>query len=364
MNMLQTLKCFRLSERPYLIAATLSIVLVLWMLSGIFNEIKPDEKQTKKVLITQVRIDTLVAQNVHDEIELYGRTEPDRVTRLQAEIDGRVSKILVEKGAQVTKGQIIVRLSENDLYAQLRKNQSLLKQRKIEYEGALKLNADGYQGKVYLSKSLADLESVKAEIQRIEIEISKTFIRAPYDGVLSERTVEEGDFVKVGGNIAVITDLDPLVVRAHVTENQISEVHLGQLANVRLLNHMTKQGKIRYISSVANDMTNTFKIEIEIPNPNNQLFAGISGEIHIQLPEVSAIQVSPALLSLDEKGNIGIKTVENNQVHFIPAHVVKSNNEGVWLKGLGDKADVIILGQGFVRARDQVEAVFVENKVP
>ena len=133
---------------------------------------------------------------------------------------------------------------------------------------------------------------------------------------------------------------------------------MGQTAKVKLLNGKEAHGELRYIASVGNDATNTFKIEVAIKNADLQLFAGLSSELTIELNKMSAIKISPALLALDEKGNIGIKSVNDSRVYFTPVDIIKSDSDGIWLAGLGDKIDLIVLGQGFVRAGDKVEAVF------
>lgn len=359
-----TLKSSWLAQRPYLIAALITLVLVLWMASGPSvaeqkSEIKAqipshDEKQ----ITAQVKVETRLGQHIHKTIELYGRTEPDRITTLKAEVHGKIIAVLAKRGSKVSKGEIIAKIALNDLPAQLTRSQALLKQREVEYEGALKLNKQGYQGKVHLAQSYAALEAVNAEIQRLELNIAHTVIKAPFTGILNTRYVEVGDYVASGDDIAMIADLDPLIVRAHATEQQISQLSVGQVAQVSLLNGEQAQGELRYIASVGNDATNTFKIEVAIDNKKARLFAGLSSELTIDLAKMSAIKISPALLALDEEGNIGVKSVKDSIVHFTPIQIIKSENDGVWLTGLGEKADIIVLGQGFVRAGDKVEAIF------
>ncbi len=359
-----TLKSSWLAQRPYLIAALITLILVLWMASGPSvseqkSEIKAqipshDEKQ----ITAQVKVETRLGQHIHKTIELYGRTEPDRITTLKAEVHGKIIEVLAKRGSKVSKGEIIAKIALNDLPAQLTRSQALLKQREVEYEGALKLNKQGYQGKVHLAQSYAALESVNAEIQRLELNIAHTVIKAPFTGILNTRYVEVGDYVASGDDIAMIADLDPLIVRAHATEQQISQLSVGQVARVSLLNGEQAEGELRYIASVGNDATNTFKIEVAIDNKKARLFAGLSSELTIDLAKMSAIKISPALLALDEQGNIGVKSVKNSIVHFTPIQIIKSENDGVWLTGLGEKADIIVLGQGFVRAGDKVEAIF------
>lgn len=347
-----------LSQRPYIIAILISVTLIFWMASGVSKEpINPDAKEGNKSVIPKVKVQTLRASSVQNNIELYGRTEPQRVTTLKAEIYGQVVKVHAKRGSFVKKGQIIAELALNDLDAQLTKSKALLVQREIEYKGAKKLNASGYQGEVQLSQSKANLAAIKAEIKRLEIAIDNTVIRAPFDGVLNTRYVEQGDYVQAGDDIALIADLNPLIVRAFATENQVGKLSVGQKASVKLLDKGVIEGHIRYISSVADDATNTFKIEVKLDNSSHELLAGISSEISIGLKEVNAIKISPALLALDEHGNIGVKTVKEDLVVFTPINLVKSESDGLWLTGLGQQADVIVLGQGFVRAGDKVEAI-------
>ncbi|WP_448553480.1 efflux RND transporter periplasmic adaptor subunit [Thalassotalea montiporae] len=360
------------AERPYVIAIIIALLLVLWMASGIGQDNKlqtniegnsssvvaETSKKAQQAPIPKVKVETRMAVPVFDTVELYGRTEPDRTATLKAEVDGKIVEVLAKRGATVKQGDVIARIAINDLQARLTEAKALRAQREIEHQGATKLHKDGYQGRAQLARAVAELEAVKATIQRLEIDIANTVIRAPFDGVMNTRYVEQGDYVKDGDQIAMIADLDPLIVRAHATENQITQLQTGQVAHIELLSHQQADGEIRYIASVADDATNTFKIEVAIENADNQLLAGMSGEVTLPLAEVDAIKVSPALLALDEQGNIGIKTVVDNQVVFTGINIVKSESDGIWLTGLGKQADIIVLGQGFVRAGDMVEAVF------
>ncbi|WP_019027346.1 efflux RND transporter periplasmic adaptor subunit [Colwellia piezophila] len=353
-----------LAQRPYLIAAFITLVLVLWMASGpstaeqqsVLKAQLPNHNS--KPMIAQVKVETRFGQQIHKTIELYGRTEPDRVTTLKAEVRGKIVEVLAKRGSRVIKGQVIVKIALNDLPAQLKRSQALLTQRDVEYQGAMKLNKQGYQGKVHLAQSYAALEAVKAEINKLELDIANTIIRAPFPGVLNTRYVEVGDYVASGDDIAMIADLDPLIVRAHVTEQQIQQLSVGQMAQVTLLNGEEAQGQLRYIASVGNDATNTFKIEVAIDNKDGKLLAGLSSELTIALAKISAIKISPALLALDEHGNIGVKSVKDSMVQFTPIEIIKSDSDGIWLTGLGAQVDIIVLGQGFVRAGDKVEAIF------
>jgi multidrug efflux system membrane fusion protein len=286
-----------IAEHPYIIALTILVVLVLWMLSGTPDKQQANEDVKQLVPLAKVQVTTMAGEKVQRTVSLYGRTEPNRTVQLKAEVKGKIEKILVERGAFVKAGEPLVRIALNDLQAKLTQAKALLKQRQIAYQGSQALSSQGFQGEVKLAESLAQLEAVKAEIARLELDLDNTVIRAPFDGMLNERSVELGDYVGIGDDIAQIADLDPLIIRAYATENQVSELSVNQAADIQLLGKPQVIGKLRYIASVADENTNTFKLEVAIANGGYKLLAGISSEVNISLEEVDAIKVSPALLA-------------------------------------------------------------------
>lgn len=168
-----------------------------------------------------------------------------------------------------------------------------------------------------------------------------------------------GDFVGVGDPIATVIDLETLVIEADVSERHIQYLKEGLQADVRTINGQHHLGTLRYIGRVSSVSTNTFPIEIEIDNRNSFIPAGISAEVQLPLNEVLAIKITAAMLALDEEGNLGVKTLQDEHVKFVPIQLVKAEEDGVWLSGLGEQADIIVLGQGFVRDGDTV----IANKV-
>lgn len=345
-----------LAEHPYILAIIITLLLFLWMVSGAMQAKEtPIVQQKQTAPIAKVQTKNFSAQKIHDAITLYGRTEPNRITTLRAEVQGKIIQIFAKRGAKVVKGQAIVKISVNDLSLQLLASQTLVKQRELEYQSIKKLNKKGYRGRVQLAQTLAALTAAKATLKQLQLNIEHSVIYAPYSGVLNDRYVELGDYVKPGDKIALIADLNPLVVRAFATENHVNQLSINQVADIHILNKSLVQGRIRYIAGIADKSTNTFRIEVTINNPENKMSAGLSSEMNIPLKQVFAIKISPALLALDEQGNIGVKSVVNKQVIFTPIHIVKTEPDGIWLTGLGKSANIIVLGQGFVRAGDTVQ---------
>jgi multidrug efflux system membrane fusion protein len=352
----------QLNKKPYLIALFIAVIVVFWMLSA-GTSATQENVTVNQLPIAKVKVTTLYAEQINRALQLYGRTEPNKVARISAREPGEVIEILVKEGQFVAKEQLILKLDEGDLAQQITAANTLLEQREVEYQGALKLQQKGLNDQSALARAKSALEQAKARLVSLELSLARTSIRAPFAGVINQRLVELGDYLGKGDPILELADLNPLIVRAHVTQKEVMNLAIGQAVTARFINNQSFTGNIRYIASVADQGTNTFKIEAAFDNPDSQYRAGFSTQLDINYDTVSAVQLSPAFLALDEAGNIGVKTIDSdNKVVFTKIDIVKSEPSGVWLAGLGERANVITLGQGFVRIGDTVDPVFADSK--
>ncbi len=353
-----------LRKRPWIISLFLLVALAAWLASGTINgtaanstqesQQKPHQKDTSSAAIT-VRVRQLHPEPMERAIELYGTTQPNRSVTLRAETAGRISKILAPRGKAVKAGEVLLKIAMNDRQQELDHLNALLKQKQLEYDGTRSLNNKGFQGKIHLAETRAALKEIQARIAQLRRDMENTRIKAPFDGILLERRVEIGDYVSIGSDLATIVDLDPLVVRAHITQHDIAELQNGAAVWVTTTHNHSYQGHIRYIASVSDPDTNTFLVEAAIANPDHHLLGGLSVSLRIPLEQIEAIHISPALLALNDAGVIGIKWVKDHVVQFTPVDVVRSDSNGAWVQGLGDSIDIITVGQAFVREGETVE---------
>jgi multidrug efflux system membrane fusion protein len=353
----------KLRQQPAWIALIIFIALCLWVASGMLemqNDDDPAKRKSVEIPLVKVSVEHITADEVTREINLYGRTEPDRIATLRSEVKGLVKEVHVQEGEQVSQGQKIISLEKSDYVSRLRSANATLKQREVELKGAQSLKKQGYQSQTALAQAVANVEMAKADVVSYELAVLKSQVIAPFAGIINQRFVEMGDFLKEGDNIAILVDLDPLVITANVTEVNVQALKTQQQASGRMVSGDVLQGKIRYISSISEPGTNTFKIEVEVPNPDLTQMAGMSTELALPLETTWAMRISPAVMALDELGNLGVKIVENEYVKFVPIDIIKSDSQGVWLSGMGQQADIITLGHGFVRDGDKVEVVRVD----
>ncbi|MEC8483325.1 MAG: HlyD family efflux transporter periplasmic adaptor subunit, partial [Pseudomonadota bacterium] len=138
-------------------------------------------------------------------------------------------------------------------------------------------------------------------------------------------------------------------------QKYLNKLSINSAVELTINGQETKQGKVSYISMTADNATRAIPFEVSIDNSDAKLSAGLSAEINLILGQVEAHPVSPALLNVNNDGQMSVKTLEGDIVTDSPVQVVKTDREFAWVSGLATKSTIITSGQGFVKAGDQVE---------
>lgn len=357
------------SLHPAWIAAVIALAVALWMTSGLLGgppadaDVQQSSHDASVVgdndePLVEVRARMSHAEPVIRAADIAGRTAAVRKVKLRVQIGGQVAAIEAERGDHVDSGKLVVRLDAGNLDAELAQARALLKQRKLQYQAAKEMASQNYQSAVGLATAKSHLQQARATVARIQTQIDYTTIEAPFAGVLETLPVELGDVVAVGDVVGQVIQQDPFIVWGQVSEDVVAYLEPGQSGSATLISGVTRQGRVRFISSVADKATRTYRVELEIDNSDDGrgLIAGASAQLRLPLERVSAHRVETAILTLDADGVFGIKSVtDDGMVRFHKANMVKSNNGAVWLAGLPDSLRIITVGQGFVRAGDTVK---------
>jgi len=149
--------------------------------------------------------------------------------------------------------------------------------------------------------------------------------------------------------------IDPILVTGDVTQQERNVLQPGAPGTVHVITGEQVEGRIRYISAESDEATRTFRVELEVPNPEGALVAGLTAQATVPTLTARAHKLSSALLSLNRDQDIGIKSVNNqNRVAFHKIDIVRAAGDGIWVTGLPETIDIITVGHGFVREGDEV----------
>ncbi|AWL11588.1 uncharacterized protein HMF8227_01102 [Saliniradius amylolyticus] len=346
-------------NRSIWMAAGLAGALIVWMLLGVFSDSEgqasSEDKQKSAAPALTVQAEQRSAQTITREIKAHGSAEPEREVAIKAETSGQIRQILVDEGNQVKQGQVLARIAMDDRQARLSKAQAALAEARSQLASFETLKKDNYQSELSLQQARAAVEKAKADLAAIELDIQRTEIRAPFSGVIERFMVEQGEFVVANQGVIRLVDNDPLVIRADIAQQHIGRVKPGKTVQVELATGYKDSGPIRYIAPKANTNTRTFAIEVELDNADHALPGGVSAKLTIPTEQVQAHFVSPALISLNTNGELGVKSVDDeNRVHFHPVTIVDAKTQGLWLTGLPDELGLITEGQAFVQDGETV----------
>lgn len=293
-------------------------------------EAKLQKESEKEPFLVQVINSTV--QEKAGAVYVFGITQHVRKINLKAETAGRIEEILVKEGEMVKKGDVIAKIAIGNRNQTLRKSQAELSKRELEYKVAKSLLKSGHRSETKLAEALANLRFAKADLSQIKLDIKYTQIVAPFDGIAQELMVEIGDIVKKNEtNIALIIDYSSSLAIAYIPEQKINMVNIGDIALIEATGFLNaKKGLISYISQVADTATRTFKVEIKVPFDGNVIKEGLTTKIAIPTKSFKAHLISSSYLSLNEKGDIGIKTIdENNIVKFSKVKIIDQNAQGM-----------------------------------
>ena len=282
-------------KQTYKTASILASFLVIWMVSGSLVEEENFEKNNSALdTLSSVTIVNSKAINKSKILKSSGFTEADKFVQVRAEVSGRLIARPAQQGDYVEEGDLICQL--------------------------------------YIAGREAYPKIV-----------------APFSGYLETLRVEEGDFLNTGAVCAALIDPDPMLIVADIAEKDIAQVQLGSEARAKLISGRYISGEVTFIASSADKNTRTFRVEISVDNKDRTIRDGVSAEVYIKGKEEAAHKISPAILSLNDQGKLGVRTVTaDNRVEFKEINILEDTNSGMWVSGLGEEARIITLGQEYV----------------
>jgi multidrug efflux system membrane fusion protein len=344
--------------------------MVVWLFSGDMLTQQADADDMAVDFAPELQLDVTV--NVRGErseslakpviLQVLGQTEANRRVAVKSELTGRVTDILVDRGAYVEAGALLCRIAADSRGADLREAQASLKSAEIEYQGGLDLSQRGLQSKAALAKLAARKEQTIARVDAATAMLAKTELTAPFAGFIEERPVEVGDLMTPGASCAVVIELEPLLVVGQVAESEVANVFEGQSVAVAVGSANSElMGTITFVARTPDPQTRSFKIEARIDQPGRAARAGLSATLAVPVRETFAHLVSPASLSLDAAGQLGLKIVSaSSRAVFKAVEIVDEGPEGVWVAGLPQLATVITVGHEDVSDGQVVEVDFTE----
>ena len=362
------------------------------------TEEQPAEADLIKVVAIRSK-----AQEIDSAVVLRGQTEAARQVQVRAETSGQVISEPLRKGSMINPNQIlcqldpgtrsttladtVARLAEAkarvpETQARLEEAQSRLEEAEFNLNAAEKLAEGGYATETRVTSAQAAtrsaeasvatakagfettrsrIQSAEAAVASAEKEIERLTLVAPFKGILETDTAEIGSLLQPGSLCATIIQIDPIKVVGFVPESNVQRVKIGARTATQLVSGQAVYGNVTFISRAADPLTRTFRVEIDVANPDLSIRDGQTAEILIASAGKQAHLLPQSALTLNDDGNLGLRLVgPDNVSKFMEVDLLRDTIEGVWLAGLPEEVAVIVVGQEYVNDGVEVAPTYRE----
>ncbi len=344
---------------PKKLALTIALVLAVWVIViGDHKRSKVDAPSSEPIAansVNSVQIRTSVAEPWSPTIVSQGQLLPWRRVTLKSEVDARVLSLLKHQGDSVSKNDELLTLTDEGRSAQLKQAQADLEYAQLELESAKTLKSSRFVSATELSRFTSALAAAEAKLEAAQLAFGYGTPKAPFDGIIDRRHIDEGDQVSRNTNLFDIVQIDKLRVTAYIPQQKVEQLILGQEVTLNLLSGKQIIGELIFISAAADEATRSYYIEVAVDNSEQLRIAGASATINLPVEPVLSHTVSPALLNLDKNGKPGMYLVDDTDtVEYFSVELLSVGNKAV-VTGLPEHARIITVGAGFVKTGQTVE---------
>jgi RND family efflux transporter MFP subunit len=246
---------------------------------------------------------------------IVGSIQPERKADLRAEVQAVVLQVLKENGDQVKRGDLLVRLDETAIrdalasaQASERAAQQALDQAQRQYERMKTLRGSGMASAQALddaegrrNSAQSDLEAAKARLVLARQQMTRTEVRAPFDGIVSERKASAGDSAQVGKELLKVIDPTSMRFEGLVSSDQIGAVRAGQAVTFRVNGYGDKdfEGRVRRVNPAANATTRQVEVLVDFVGKEQPRLAGLYAEGRVETASAASLTLPATALVHD-----------------------------------------------------------------
>jgi membrane fusion protein (multidrug efflux system) len=302
-----------------------------------------------------------------DIFAVYSGTAPIEAfadAQVIAKVGGEVRQIFVEEGDDVVSGQVLLRLDGDRLRFEAQQAEAnLLKlqrdfQRNVDLKDRSLISAGDFEKIQY------EMEALQATANLAKLELSYTEIRAPINGVVSQRYVKVGNTIETGATTFQITSLEPLVSYLHVPEREYRRIEPGQTASIAVdaVQGTRFVGTVARISPVVDALTGTFKITVEVSDSSRRLKPGMFGRISIVYDRHENVLQIPRNAIIQEAGQPAVFVVdgETAQRRVVETGYIEGGRIEI-VEGLTDDEQFVLVGQTGLRDGSKVSVISIDG---
>lgn len=281
-----------------------------------------------------------------------------------AKVGGEVREILVEEGDDVVSGQLLARLDGDRLRLEKQQAEANLHKLQREFQRNVDLKDKGLISTGDFEKIQYEMEALQATFELARLELGYTEIRAPIDGIISERFIKIGNTIDVNAKTFQVTSLEPLISYLHIPEREYRRIDPSQAASIQIdaLQGARFDAIVARVSPVVDPETGTFKITIEVSDPTRRLKPGMFGRISIVYDSrANALQI-PRSAIIEEAGSSYVYVISGDAVEKRFIHTGYAAGGFIEIiDGVEDDDEIVYVGHTNLKDGSKVSVIKKNN---
>lgn len=301
------------------VAATLVVSLALTLAAcGKGPAGKGDGKTdapAQAMLLTPEDVITLGSTAVASGPTITGSVQPERRADLRAEVSAVVLQVLKENGEAVRRGDLIVRLDDTSIRdalasaeASARSSAQAFEQAERQLQRMKTLRASGMasaqqldDAEVRRNNAQSDGEAAKARAASARQQLGRTEVRAPFDGIVSDRKVSAGDTAQIGKELVKVIDPASMRLEGMVSADHIGSVKAGQQVAFRVNGYGNEEflGKVKRVNPAANATTRQVEVLVDFADKKQPRLAGLYAEGRVETDSKPSLTLPPTAIIRD-----------------------------------------------------------------
>ena len=349
-----------MNTKSSILKKVLYVIIPLAIIAVMVVKLKTNKEITQnkiyeydKEQAVNVQADTLHVENVNAKYLYSGTFEPNKETKISAELQGKINTLLVDVGSVVIKGQTLVLLDNSLLKLQVQTIDVQLEGLEADVKRFIILaKADAIQG-VQLEKAELGLKSAKVQRAILLEQINKTTIKAPFQGVVTAKLSEEGAFAAPGVPLLQITDITNLKFTVNVPENDLRQFKLNHSYTITAdaYPEISFIGKVTMIGSKAN-MGSSFPIQFTLNNTSDlKIKSGMFGKVNLENASQEMGIIIPASAMVGTAIQPQVYLIKNGK-SIMQNITISKNIQNKVVVSSGLKEGDVIVTNGFINLYD------------
>ena len=285
--------------------------------------------------VQAVEVTAISRRDLTETLRVVGSVGSNETASIRPEMAGIIREIRFVEGLPVKKGDLLVKIDDSELAAQLAQSKARFELAKQNLARADSLQQTLSNTQADVDRSRSEYAAAQADVDLLKVRIARTEIRAPFDGVAGSRTLSPGDYVNTLSIITTINDLSRLKAEFQVPERYVSKVRKGTPFTVKASTSSTEpstRGEVYFVNSVIDRNTRASEVKGYLTNPTPALQAGMFAVIEVVLEvRKGALAVPEGAIFVDQRGpQLVVVREQNGQkvAAFVPVKL------GMRAKGL------------------------------